>query len=284
MNLCRGGDGNYNEPYRLYNADVFEYELDSPMTLYGSIPFMQAHRKGSTVGVFWLNAAETWIDVTKAKSGTNPLSLGVKSAVDTQTHWISESGILDVFVLLGPTPKDISQTYGELTGFTALPQQFAIAYHQCRWNYVTDQDVMDVDRRFDKHKIPYDVIWLDIEYTDGKKYFTWDPLTFNDPKKMHKHLNKRERKLVAIIDPHIKNTDKYPVVEVHGLDPREPQLPRGLRDLLAQGPCALRPEDSSLVHRCSDRPFSPLGVQPLRSERTSVRVIGRTYTAAPRCD
>ena len=213
MNLCRGGDENYNEPYRLYNADVFEYELDSPMTLYGSIPFMQAHRKGSTVGVFWLNAAETWIDVTKAKSGTNPLSLGVKSAVDSQTHWISESGILDVFVLLGPTPKDISQTYGELTGFTALPQQFAIAYHQCRWNYVTDQDVMDVDRRFDKHKIPYDVIWLDIEYTDGKKYFTWDPLTFTDPKKMHKHLNKRERKLVAIIDPHIKNTDKYPVVE-----------------------------------------------------------------------
>ena len=213
MNLCRGGDGNYNEPYRLYNADVFEYELDSPMTLYGSIPFMQAHRKGSTVGVFWLNAAETWIDVTKAKSGTNPLSLGVKSAVDTQTHWISESGILDVFVLLGPTPKDISQTYGELTGFTALPQQFAISYHQCRWNYVTDQDVMDVDRRFDKHKIPYDVIWLDIEYTDGKKYFTWDPLTFTDPKNMHKHLNKRERKLVAIIDPHIKNTDKYPVVE-----------------------------------------------------------------------
>src|SRR6266576_4508354 len=129
MNLCRGGDGNYNEPYRLYNADVFEYELDSPMTLYGSIPFMQAHRKGSTVGVFWLNAAETWIDVTKAKSGTNPLSLGVKSTVDTQTHWISESGILDVFVLLGPTPKDVSHTYGELTGFSALPQQFAIAYH-----------------------------------------------------------------------------------------------------------------------------------------------------------
>ena len=213
MNLCRGGDGNYNEPYRLYNADVFEYELDSPMTLYGSIPFMQAHRKDSTVGVFWLNAAETWIDVIKAKSRSNPLSLGVKSVVDTQTHWISESGILDVFVLLGPTPKDISQTYGELTGFTALPQQFAIAYHQCRWNYVTDQDVMDVDRRFDKHKIPYDVIWLDIEYTDDKKYFTWDPLTFTDPKKMHKHLNKRERKLVAIIDPHIKNTDKYPVVE-----------------------------------------------------------------------
>jgi alpha 1,3-glucosidase len=42
--------------------------MDSPMTLYGAIPFMQAHRKGSTVGVFWLNAAETWIDITKRYS------------------------------------------------------------------------------------------------------------------------------------------------------------------------------------------------------------------------
>ncbi|KAK6033014.1 hypothetical protein OSTOST_00784, partial [Ostertagia ostertagi] len=28
------------EPYRLYNLDVFEYDLNSPMALYGSIPYM----------------------------------------------------------------------------------------------------------------------------------------------------------------------------------------------------------------------------------------------------
>ena len=33
-----------SEPYRLYNLDVFEYELDSRMALYGSIPVMIAHR------------------------------------------------------------------------------------------------------------------------------------------------------------------------------------------------------------------------------------------------
>ncbi|CAI6307705.1 unnamed protein product [Periconia digitata] len=213
LKTTRGGEGNYNDPYRLYNADVFEYEMDSPMTLYGAIPLMQAHRKGSTVGVFWLNAAETWIDVTKDKSTANPLSLGTKGHTDTHTHWISESGLLDVFVFLGPTPQDLTRQYGELTGFTAMPQSFAIAYHQCRWNYVSDEDVKDVDRKFDKHKIPYDVIWLDIEYTDEKKYFTWDPLTFVKPDTMHEHLDKRDRKLVAIIDPHIKNTDNYHVID-----------------------------------------------------------------------
>jgi alpha 1,3-glucosidase len=64
------------DPYRLYNLDVFEYELNSPMALYGSIPYLLAHRCATfqinnslrssakrTVGVLWLNAAETWVDI-----------------------------------------------------------------------------------------------------------------------------------------------------------------------------------------------------------------------------
>ena len=33
---------------------------------------------------------------------------------------------------------------------------------------------MSVEGKFDEHDIPMDVMWLDIEHTDGKKYFTWD--------------------------------------------------------------------------------------------------------------
>ncbi|CRG87399.1 alpha 1,3-glucosidase [Talaromyces islandicus] len=209
----RGGSGNHEEPYRMYNSDVFEYELNSTMTLYGSIPYMQAHRKGSSVAVFWLNAAETWVDIVKTKATANPLSLGTAAKKTTQTHWFSETGQLDVFVFLGPTPQALSKDYAELTGYTQLPQEFAIAYHQCRWNYVTDEDVKDVDRKFDRYQIPYDVIWLDLEYTDGKKYFTWDPLTFPDPKGMQEQLDDSERKLVVLIDPHLKNENGYPVVD-----------------------------------------------------------------------
>jgi mannosyl-oligosaccharide alpha-1,3-glucosidase len=187
--------------------------MDSPMTLYGSIPLMQAHRKDSTVGVLWLNAAELWVDITKEVPSTNKNALGIGGKKDTRTHWYSESGILDVFVFMGPTPKDIIEKYAELTGPTQLPPQFSIASHQCRWNYVTDEDVKDVDRKFDKHGIPYDVIWLDIEYTDNKKYFTWDPLTFKEPIAMQKQLDAHDRKLVVIIDPHIKSEGGYHVSE-----------------------------------------------------------------------
>lgn len=42
-------------------------------------------------------------------------------------------------------------------------------YHQCRWNYNDEADTLAVDAGFDDHDIPYDVIWLDIEHTDGKR-------------------------------------------------------------------------------------------------------------------
>lgn len=208
MKETRGGEGNYEEPYRLYNADVFEYITDSPMTLYGSIPFMQAAKNGSTVGVFWLNSAETWVDVTKSKK--NPASLSNEKQ-STHTHWMSETGILDVFFLPGPNAGYVYEQYSDLTGTTTLPPQFSLGYHQCRWNYVSQDDIKDVDRNFDKFDMPYDVIWLDIEYTEDKKYFTWDPSNFNDPLSMQKQLDMRDRKLVVIIDPHIKNDPNYSI-------------------------------------------------------------------------
>lgn len=49
-----------------------------------------------------------------------------------------------------------------------------------------------------------DVIWLDIEHTDSKKYFTWDPIHFPTPQKMLEQIEAKGRKMVTIIDPHIK--------------------------------------------------------------------------------
>lgn len=60
-----GSSGAYSEPYRLYNLDVFEYELDEPMALYGAIPLLLAHSaQAGTAAVFWLNPSETFIDIT----------------------------------------------------------------------------------------------------------------------------------------------------------------------------------------------------------------------------
>lgn len=162
------------DPYRLYNLDVFQYELYNPMALYGSVPVMVAHSAQRTTGIFWLNAAETWVDISSntagkvcgggvvisSKKSWSGLLLkvnfvfvvvffvlaisnyiknikasfvvllsfqtvfgkmldyvqGSSETPQTDVRWISESGIIDVFIMLGPTPKDVFSQYASLTG------------------------------------------------------------------------------------------------------------------------------------------------------------------------
>ncbi|POI33828.1 hypothetical protein CIB84_002420 [Bambusicola thoracicus] len=203
------------DAYRLYNLDIFGHKIHDKIGIYGSVPLLIAHKPDRTSGIFWLNSSETLVDInTKAVAEHVP----TESAADiskqravplTDVRWMSESGIIDVFLLMGPTAFDIFKQFAQLTGTQALPPLFSLGYHQCRWNYEDEQDVKAVDAGFDEHDIPYDVIWLDIEHTDGKRYFTWDKKKFQNPKKMQELLRKKKRKLVVIVDPHIKADPMY---------------------------------------------------------------------------
>ena len=70
----------------------------------------------------------------------------------------------------------VLKQYSLATGTTQMPQYFALGYHQCRWNYRDEADVKQVDATMDSYDIPYDVIWLDIEHTDGKRFPLHPPL------------------------------------------------------------------------------------------------------------
>jgi alpha 1,3-glucosidase len=182
-----GADPTYSDPYRLYNLDVFQYDADSPMSLYGAIPLLHAHSEKSTVGVWNVLASETWIDVSHPTFDS------------TSTHWISESGILDLFLLPGPTSPDVFSQYTALTGTPYLPPLFSIAYHQCRWNYITSDDVRSVAKRFDEEDMPLDVIWLDIEYSEEHKYFMWNDKMFPDPVEMVNDVASAGRKVCLLL-------------------------------------------------------------------------------------
>ena len=85
----------------------------------------------------------------------------------------------------------MSAQHAALTGVTPLPPLFALGYHQCRWNYKDEDDVAQVHSAFDGHALPFDVLWLDIEHTDGKRYFTWDKGLFPTPQNMIAKLAKQ---------------------------------------------------------------------------------------------
>lgn len=177
-------------PYRLYNVDIFEYETDSRMPMYGSIPLLVGLKPESSVGVLWLNSADTFVDVKKSASFS--------------THWMSETGVIDFVIFVGETPQDINYKYGKLAGNVMLPQLFALGYHQSRWNYNDQKDVLEITAKMDEHLIPFDTIWLDVEYLDQKKYFKWGPETFPSPHEMLRELDSTGRNIVVLIDPHLK--------------------------------------------------------------------------------
>ncbi len=154
-----------SEPYRLFTSDVPNFVVDSPMALYGAVPVLYSHSADRTSGIYWQNSAETWVDIRNTSTA----------------HFMSEAGIIDVFVFLGPSPLEAFSQYSKLTGHVNLPQMFSIAYHQCRWNYENSSDVLNVVANYDIFDLQLDTMWLDIDYTDDKKYFTWDRLNFPDP-------------------------------------------------------------------------------------------------------
>ncbi|XP_054997011.1 neutral alpha-glucosidase AB isoform X2 [Sorex araneus] len=214
LKVTEGGD-----PYRLYNLDVFQYELYNLMALYGSVPVLLGHSAHRDLGIFWLNAAETWVDISSNTAGKTLFGKmldylqGSGETPQTDVRWMSESGIIDVFLMLGPSVFDVFRQYASLTGTQAFPPLFSLGYHQSRWNYRDEADVQEVNQGFDDHNMPCDVIWLDIEHADGKRYFTWDPSRFPHPLSMLEQLAAKRRKLVAIVDPHIKVDSGYRVHE-----------------------------------------------------------------------
>ena len=92
------------------------------------------------------------------------------------------------YVFAGPDMPAILESYTWLTGRTAPPPIWSLGYHQCRWFDYTQDAVEAIAQRHRDNDIPCDAMWLDIEYMDGYRVFTWNTDRFPDPPGMLKRL------------------------------------------------------------------------------------------------
>jgi alpha-glucosidase len=107
--------------------------------------------------------------------------------------------------------RAVLRALAELTGTIPLPPKWALGYHQCRWSYEPDAKVKELAHEFRARRMPCDVIWLDIDYMDGFRCFTFDSHKFPDPHGLNEHLHAQGFKTVWMIDPGIKVDDAYHV-------------------------------------------------------------------------
>lgn len=177
-------------------ADNTSTEFDP---YYMSVPLMYHHpnRVGPMSASFIDNAYRATYDLTPADHYRVEFSDG---------QWVE-------YVFAGPDMPRILQAYTALTGRMAMPPDWALGYHQCRWKVYTQDDVLALAQRLREADVPCDSLWLDIEYMDGYRVFTWHPERFPDPQGMLKTLAEQGFHVVTIIDPGVKQDPGYRVYD-----------------------------------------------------------------------
>ncbi|AHY47168.1 Alpha-glucosidase family 31 of glycosyl hydrolase [Rubrobacter radiotolerans] len=186
-----------NTRQTFYNVDPPEGQLPSYDNLYSSTPFTITLQGGRAHGLFFDNPRHTVFDLGKEDPEVN--------------SYESRGGDIVYYVFTGPSPREVIQSYTELTGRTPMPPLWSLGNQQCRWSYETADEVRRIAKEMRERNIPCDVIYLDIDYMDGYRVFTWDPEAFPEPEKLLSELRESGFEVVAIVDPGVKVDEDYPV-------------------------------------------------------------------------
>ncbi|KAJ6946630.1 hypothetical protein NC651_001358 [Populus alba x Populus x berolinensis] len=107
------------------------------------------------------------------------------------------------------SPTDVLKSLSHAIGTVFMPPKWSLGYQQCRWSYDSDERVREIARTFREKGIPCDVIWMDIDYMDGFRCFTFDQERFRDPQSLVKDLHDDGFKAIWMLDPGIKKEEGY---------------------------------------------------------------------------
>lgn len=188
-----------DEPKRFSNFDFYSD--------YGHVPLIYGHSTSEMISFFWLNPSDTFLQI---KSDEEDDMRNVRV--------LSEGGYVDVVIFTGKI-FSILESYTELTGRHEIPPLFSLGYHQSKWGYKTQTEVENVIDEFDRRNFPLDVFWLDVDHLHGHEPFRFNRSAFPNPNELFVKLQKQNRILVRLNDPHLPEDDtheKYKYAMSHG--------------------------------------------------------------------
>lgn len=120
---------------------------------------------------------------------------------------------LDLYLIEGDSLRDIVRQFRHLIGRSYIAPRWALGYGQCRWSYMSADEVREVVKNHRDLHIPLDMVYLDIDYMERYKDFTVNEETFPDLDKLVEELKEEHIRLVPIIDAGVKQEEGYPVYE-----------------------------------------------------------------------
>jgi alpha-glucosidase len=177
-------------------SDATSTEFDP---YYVSMPFFYhlPHESSAMAGFFFDNGYQAHFEFSR------PL----------EYHIHFSGGQYTEYIFAGPQMPAVLDAYSWLTGRMQPPPLWALGHHQCRWFGYTQESVKRLGKRHRERKIPCDVLWLDIDYMDDYRVFTWNRDKFPDPKAMLRELRELGFRVITIIDPGVKYEHGYAVFD-----------------------------------------------------------------------
>ncbi len=181
-----------------WTTDDYTHRPDTD-PLYQAHPFLMIADSGKFMGLYLDESWRTVFDL---------------AATDPERSFIHTDGpTFDLYLISGPNPQEVIKRYLELVGKPPLPPLWSLGYHQCRWSYPDANTIRAIASEYKERKIPLEAIWMDIDYMEGYKVFTFSPSRFPEPEKLTQELQNQGIKSVLIVDPAVKKEVGYCVYE-----------------------------------------------------------------------
>ncbi|MCI9220660.1 MAG: hypothetical protein HFH94_13120 [Lachnospiraceae bacterium] len=133
----------------------------------------------------------------------NMPSTGTCELAHNRTRWNSDSMEQIDYVVIGGEPREVSETLADLTGHAPMMPDFGLGFWQCKLRYETQEEVLQVARRYKELGIPLDVIVIDYFHWTEQGDYKFDPVYWPDPKAMAEELHAMGVKLMVSMWPTI---------------------------------------------------------------------------------
>lgn len=204
---------------KFWNTDLWgdfslhEVQTGTPNPMYVAIPWVIVKQGNTFVGLLVNHPGAVFMDLASnfIWEANNPDDKRRGSFFVG-----APDGEADVYVIVGPDLPALVEKLQTLVGRTPRPPLWALGHHQCRWGYASPGHLHDLDEAFTKHGIPTDGLWLDIDYMDRYKVFTFDPKLWGGKERIRREMTRlarNGRRVIPILDPGVKVEPGYAVCD-----------------------------------------------------------------------
>ncbi|MBK9734193.1 MAG: hypothetical protein IPO92_04195 [Saprospiraceae bacterium] len=175
--------------FNLENNPWYGYGIGAD-NLNFSVPFFTS---SEGYGLYFDNVSIGKADI--GKSSPDVFKIGFKS------------GELNVYIIPGPTPKEILGNYHKLTGTQGLPPRWALGNFMSRFGYTSEAQVNEIASKMISEKMPFDAVIYDLFWFGDSIKGTLGNLEWvnkskwPDPKSMISDFKKQNIKTILITEP-----------------------------------------------------------------------------------